>query len=57
MSTCFFEAQELLSLEKILKKYLNELTHKGLRKFLLGGSIFRHPFVGQKTPKNSNFVI
>jgi hypothetical protein len=51
----FFWTQELLSLEKILKKHLNELAHKGLRKLLLCGSLVSPSICRIKNSKKQQF--
>ncbi len=52
----FFVAQKLLSLEKILKKWVNEFAHKGLRKFLLCGSLVSSSICGIKITKKQHFL-
>jgi hypothetical protein len=52
----FFAAQELLSREKILKKWVNELACLRLRKFLLCGSLFLSSICGLKNIKKQHFL-
>jgi hypothetical protein len=47
----------LLSLEKILKKHLNELAHKGLRKLLLCGSLVSPSICGIKNSKKTAILL